>query len=141
MKYLLTLLVVLAFAASAYAACITPDQQIDRVNDTDLVPDPVCQVSSYSVGTCTYMDWSFDLIRTSKATGQTIVHGKIYGQGIDEAVDSSVETTQGAVSKGANNVSISGASHQLCIEIDATYNTTGHWTDMDLQAFNYDNSN
>lgn len=130
MKYLTILIAILAFASAAFA---TSNQSIGPVNDTNL---PLTQRSSYDVTGNSLFDWSFDLVRTTKSDEQTVVIAKIYGQGLEQSVDSDDYSYPATPSFGATGVSVIGSTHRLSIECGSPCDM-GHWTDMVLQAFNY----
>ncbi len=129
MRYLLTVILVLALASPAWSECIdTPRELLDKA-DTDKMPQ---YSAEYLIGSCQTFDWTFDLTFTP-GSGRTEVDAYVLGSDVHVEEDSKDYKESQRVENSDSGTFGLSQYYQLKIDVSGD---TGHWTDMDLRVFN-----
>lgn len=137
MKYLLTLLVVLAFAAAvAYAACTTPDQRCPERGSVDDIDLP-CESDTFQPTDCSYFDWVFNFDRTDEVEKETTINIKITCSPVDKNYRSSEWTHSESHSDGVDKQGVTNTSFGRQLIISNPGGETGLFSNMVLLADNF----
>lgn len=136
MRYLLTLMVVLALATPAMSTCTIYDQELEVESDCALDTSS----NAYTIQDCTRFTWTFEFDRTSKTKGSTIICAIIRGSSVYSSYNSLAYTVSQHHSFGPfkGHIDPGATTNRLIITRNAPRGLNCGWfANIKLKAYDF----